>query len=157
MAGFILQRVSVYAACESETEVDQRHCQHLLFHYYATLPPAVYRNMARYHETPTRRAAAKVEDDRQKYSLYLPLHPKPSRKGSVSKHDDKAKKDRESVNRASVDPSTGRRRGTIRSKEHDDEEEQLQRAIEESKREVDPVGGTSRRTGKRARDDSSEE
>lgn len=110
--------------------------------------------MARYHDAPTRRAAAKAEDDRQKYSLYLPLHPKANRKSSVSKSDDKAKKDRrESVNRASVDPSTGKRRGTMRSKEHDDEEEQLQRAIEESKREADPGG---RRGGKRGRDDSEE-
>ncbi|KAF2171901.1 hypothetical protein M409DRAFT_18131 [Zasmidium cellare ATCC 36951] len=113
--------------------------------------------MARYHDTPTRHAAAKAEDNRQKYSLYLPLHPKANRKGSVSKHDDKAKKDRESVNRASVDPSTGKRRGTMRSKEHDDEEEQLQRAIEESRRDAEPVGGTGRRGGKRGRDDSSED
>lgn len=112
--------------------------------------------MARYHETPTRRAAAKTEDNRQRYSLYLPLHPKASRKGSMSKHDDKAKRERESVNRASVDPSTGKRRGTMRSKEHDDEEEQLQRAIEESRRDAEPTG-TGRRSGKRGRDDSSEE
>lgn len=113
--------------------------------------------MARYHDAPTRRAAAKADDNRQKYSLYLPLHPKAARKGSVSKHDDKAKKERESVNRASVDPSTGKRRGTMRSKEHDDEEEQLQRAIEESRRDAEPVGGTGRRSTKRGRDDSSEE
>ena len=112
--------------------------------------------MARYHETPTRRAAAKTEDNRQKYSLYIPLHPKAQRRGSTSKQDDKAKKERQSADpRASVDPSTGKRRGTIRSKELDDEEEQLRQAIEESKRE----GGTGagRRNGKRARDDSSEE
>jgi hypothetical protein len=114
--------------------------------------------MARYHETPTRHAAAKVENNRQKYSLYLPLHPKAARKGSISKHDDKAKKERDLVaSRGSVDPTTGRRRGTMRSKEHDDEEEQLKRAIEESRREVDSVAGTGRRVAKRGRDDSSEE
>ncbi|EME44846.1 hypothetical protein DOTSEDRAFT_70787 [Dothistroma septosporum NZE10] len=91
----------------------------------------------------------------QKYSLYIPLHPKAQRRGSTSKPDDKARKDRQSADpRASVDPSTGKRRGTIRSKELDDEEEQLRQAIEESKRE----GGTGTgRRGKRARDDSSED
>ncbi|SMR50313.1 unnamed protein product [Zymoseptoria tritici ST99CH_3D1] len=94
----------------------------------------------------------------QKYSLYLPLHPKASRKGSVSKHDDKAKKERDlAASRGSVDPTTGRRRGTMRSKEHDDEEEQLKRAIEESKRAADGGTGTGRRVGKRGRDDSSED
>lgn len=42
----------------------------------------------------------------------------------------------------------------MRSKEHDDEEEQLKRAIEESKR--DAPGTTSRRLGKRARDETEE-
>lgn len=113
--------------------------------------------MARYHDAPTRNAAAKVDDNRQKYSLYIPLHPKARRKGSVSKHDEKATKERELASRGSVDPATGKRRGTMRSKEHDDEEEQLKRAIEESKREVDGVGGSGRRAVKRVRDDSSEE
>lgn len=115
--------------------------------------------MARYHDAPLRKAAAKTDNDRQKYSLYAPLHPKAQRKGSVSKYDEKAKKERESAaSRASVDPFTGKRRATMRSKEHDDEEEQLKRAIEESKREVDTVGGsgTGRRYGKRARDESEE-
>ncbi|KAI5357121.1 Putative Zinc finger, PHD-type, ubiquitin interacting, Zinc finger, FYVE/PHD-type [Septoria linicola] len=94
----------------------------------------------------------------QKYSLYLPLHPKASqRKGSVSKSDDRARKEREmAASRASVDPATGKRRATMRSKEHDDEEEQLRIAIEESKRES-AGKGTGRRNGKRNRDDSSEE
>jgi hypothetical protein len=114
--------------------------------------------MARYHDTPTRNAAAKAENNRQKYSLYLPLHPKAARKSSVSKHDDKAKKEREMLaSRGSVDPTTGKRRGTMRSKEHDDEEEQLKRAIEESRREVDGVVGSGRRVTKRGREDSSEE
>jgi hypothetical protein len=43
----------------------------------------------------------------------------------------------------------------MRSKEHDDEEEQIQRAIEESKREVEGSTG-GRRNGKRLRDDSEE-
>lgn len=73
------------------------------------------------------------------------------------KHDDKARKERESVlSRASVDPSTGKRRVTMRSKEHDDEEEQLKRAIEESKREVEGSETGGRRNGKRSRDDSEE-
>ncbi|PIA95013.1 putative histone deacetylase complex subunit cti6 [Cercospora beticola] len=95
----------------------------------------------------------------QKYSLYVPLHPKASqRKGSVSKYDDKARKERESAaSRASVDPATGKRRATMRSKEHDDEEEQLRIAIEESKREQAGKSGNGRRNGKRGRDDSSEE
>lgn len=115
--------------------------------------------MARYHDIPTRRAAAKIEDDRQSYSLYLPLHPKSStRKNSVSKPDDKARKERESLaSRASVDPATGKRRATMRSKEHDEEEEQIRIAIERSTREVSSKGGTGRRNGKRTRDDSSEE
>ena len=80
---------------------------------------------------------------------------KSERKGSVSKNDDKTKRDRETtVSRASADPVTGRRRGTMRSKEHDEEEEELQRALEESKREV--AAGNVRRNGKRARDDSEE-
>lgn len=112
--------------------------------------------MARYHDSPARAAANTAEFNRQKYSLYLPLYPKTQRKGSVSKDEDninnKAKKQ---SSRASVDPSTGKRRATIRSKEHDDEEEQLKRAIEESKRDVEPSGGNGRRT-KRGRDDSDE-
>lgn len=119
--------------------------------------------MARYHEGAARPRAAAVQaekaintQDRQKYSLYNPVHSKSVRKGSVSKHDDSAKKEREmTASRASADPTTGRRRGTMRSKEHDDEEEQLRIALEESKREV--VGsGTGRRNGKRARDESEE-
>jgi hypothetical protein len=43
----------------------------------------------------------------------------------------------------------------MRSKEHDDEEAQIQRAIEESRREV-AAGGNGKRNGKRARDDSEE-
>ena len=95
--------------------------------------------MARYHEASRPRAAAQNAEkainthDRQKYSLYTPLHPKSVRKDSISKNDEKAKKEREAtVSRASADPITGRRRATMRSKEHDDEEEQLQRALEES-------------------------
>lgn len=111
--------------------------------------------MARYHDTPTRAAAKKVEN-RQRYSLYQPVYAKANRKASVSKHGDKAQKEREAlISRASADPATGKRRATMRSKEHDAEEEQIQRAIEESRREVESaVGG--RRNGKRVRDDSEE-
>lgn len=110
--------------------------------------------MARYHDTPTRITAKRVEY-RQKYSLYAPVQAKSSRNGSVSKSDDKARKEREgTASRASADPSTGRRRGTMRSKEHDDEEEQLRRALEESKRETAPANG--RRAGKRAREENEE-
>lgn len=42
----------------------------------------------------------------------------------------------------------------MRSKEHDDEEEQLQRALEESKKVNDLSGG--KRNGKRSREDSEE-
>ncbi|EME84475.1 uncharacterized protein MYCFIDRAFT_214754 [Pseudocercospora fijiensis CIRAD86] len=47
----------------------------------------------------------------------------------------------------------------MRSREHDDEDEQLRKAIEESQREAGPgsEGATGRRNGKRGRDDSSEE
>lgn len=109
--------------------------------------------MARYHATPTR-ATANSAPNSQKYSLYLPLHPKVHRKSSISKYDEKARRDRESVvSRGSTEP--GKRRATMRSKEHDDEEEQLQRAIEESKRDTEGVG-SGKRTGKRSRDDSEE-
>ncbi|KAF2770625.1 hypothetical protein EJ03DRAFT_326248 [Teratosphaeria nubilosa] len=87
----------------------------------------------------------------QKYSLYLPVTSKQKRKTSMTKSDEKARKERdELLNRASTEP--GRRRGTQRSKEHDDEEEQLRRALEESKREAG--GGNGKRNGKRSRDDS---
>ena len=43
----------------------------------------------------------------------------------------------------------------MRSKEHDDEEEQLRRALEESKKEVDGAGA-GKRSGKRAREDNDE-
>ncbi|KAK4544773.1 hypothetical protein LTR36_004022 [Oleoguttula mirabilis] len=90
----------------------------------------------------------------QKYSIYNPVHARTVRKGSVSKNDDSAKRERETTaSRASADPTTGRRRGTMRSKEHDDEEEQLRIALEESKREV-AASGNGRKNGKRARDDS---
>ena len=55
------------------------------------------------------------------------------------------------ISRGSIDPISGKRRGTIRSREHDEEAEQIQRAIEDSAREA------GRRGGKRSRDDSSEE
>ncbi|KAI7085069.1 hypothetical protein KC356_g6205 [Hortaea werneckii] len=90
----------------------------------------------------------------QQYSIYLPVNPQTKRKGSVSKSDDKTKKERDTAAmRASADPATGRRRGTMRSKEHDDEEEQLRRALEESRREQEG-SGNGRRNGKRARDES---
>ncbi|KAI7463150.1 hypothetical protein KC351_g15997, partial [Hortaea werneckii] len=90
----------------------------------------------------------------QQYSIYLPVNPQTKRKGSVSKSDDKTKKERDAAAmRASADPATGRRRGTMRSKEHDDEEEQLRRALEESRREQEGPGN-GRRIGKRARDES---
>ena len=119
--------------------------------------------MARYHEGESKPRAAALQAEqainnknRQKYSVYDPLLLKTERNGSISKHDEKAKRDREAtVSRASADPITGRRRGTMRSKEHDEEEEELQRALEESKREV-AGSGTGRRIGKRARDDSEE-
>lgn len=119
--------------------------------------------MARYHESSTPRKAVqraeqanRILSDSQHYSNYLPLHPQAKRKGSVSKSDKDAKREREATNpRASVDPSSGRRRGTMRSKEHDDEEEQLRIALEESKREVDG-SGKGRRNGKRGRDESEE-
>ena len=108
--------------------------------------------MARYHDTPTRKAAKSTEN-RQNYSLYQPVN---KRKSSVSKQGDKAQKDRDSVtSRMSADPPGGRRRGTIRSKEHDDEEAQIARAIEESKREVG-TGKGGKRSGKRERDDTEE-
>lgn len=116
--------------------------------------------MARYHESSTtRRAAAKAADkieNRQKYSDYLPVTSKAKRRGSTVKPDDQARKEREALlSRASTDPGTGRRRATMRSKEHDDEEEQLRIALEESKREVEGPG-TGKRNGKRGRDDSEE-
>jgi hypothetical protein len=111
--------------------------------------------MARYHETPAR-SAAKTVDYRQKYSLYQPVHGKSNRKASVSKHGDKAQRERDAL-RASAEAvgGAGRRRATMRSKEHDDEEELLQRAIEESKREIE-ARAAARKNGKRARDDSEE-
>nr|POF22212.1 putative histone deacetylase complex subunit cti6 [Quercus suber] len=110
--------------------------------------------MARYHSAPQRAAADQAEHRRQ-YSLWVPLHPQFARKSSTSKSDDRSKRERENtVGRASADPVTGRRRGTMRSKEHDDEEEQLQRALEESKKVNEPSGG--KRNGKRSRDDSEE-
>jgi hypothetical protein len=72
----------------------------------------------------------------------------------VSKQSDNGKKDKDTNSRASADPTTGRRRATMRSKEHDEEEEQLQKALEESKKEVG--SGNGRRAGKRGRDDSEE-
>lgn len=131
--------------------------RHLSTAYLPCIPPISLTSptthtsvdMARYHDTPGR-ASAKRIDYSQKYSLYLPLHPTSERKGSVSKSDAAAKREREmTASRASVDP--GRRRATMRSKEHDDEEEQLQRALEESKKE-----NAGRRNGKRARDDGEE-
>ena len=111
--------------------------------------------MARYHETPTR-SAAKTAQHRQKYSLYQPVHGKSNRKASVSKHGDKASREREAL-RASAESQggPGRRRGTMRSKELDEEEELLRRVIEESKREVEG-SGTGKRGGKRMRDASDE-
>ena len=113
--------------------------------------PFYVTTMARYHETPTRAAANKTENS-QRYSLYQPVNGKAHRKQSMSKHGDKAHKERElTSSRGSTDPATGRRRATMRSKEHDDEEEQIRKAIEQSKREVE-----SKRNGKRSRDDSEE-
>jgi hypothetical protein len=111
--------------------------------------------MARYHDAPKRSAAKRI-DYRQRYSLYQPVNGKTQRKGSVSKHGDKAQKERElTASRASVETTSGRRRGTMRSKEHDEEEEQLLKALEESKRDVEGPT-TGRRNGKRVRDASEE-
>ncbi|QIW94778.1 hypothetical protein AMS68_000296 [Peltaster fructicola] len=92
----------------------------------------------------------------QRYSLYLPITSKfTQRKTSMSKgSDDKVKRERaDTASRASADPLTGKRRGTIRSREHDEEAEQIQRAIEESAREAQ--GG--KRSGKRSREESSDD
>ena len=115
----------------------------------------VQHQMARYHETPTR-SAAKTGEFRQKYSLYQPVHGKWNRKPSVSKHGEKAQKERDAL-RASAESTSapGKRRGTMRSKEHDEEEEEFRRAIEESKR-ANPGAEKGKRGGKRARDDSEE-
>ena len=110
--------------------------------------------MARYHDTPTRTSAKRIEYS-QKYSLYQPVYGKSNRKTSVSKHGEKGQKERELADpRGSADPVTGRRRATMRSKEHDDEEEQMRIAIEESKRGLSGTNG--RRNGKRGRDDNDE-
>lgn len=112
--------------------------------------------MARYHDAPARAAAKQSEQHRQPYSLYQPVTSKLQRKGSISRSSDKAQqKEREATaSRASTDPTTGKRRGTIRSKEYDDEEEQFRKAIEESRRDADP--GTGKRGGKRSREDAEE-
>lgn len=111
--------------------------------------------MARYHEGSSERAAAKEALIRQRYSLYLPVTSKHTqRKTSISnRSDDKNKKERAEISRASADPS-GKRRGTMRSREHDEEAEMLQRALEESQRDAQ---GNGKRNGKRTRDDSNEE
>ena len=107
--------------------------------------------MARYHIGSTERAAAKQALNRQRYSLYIPVTSKLRRESFGSKSDEKARKERSEISRGSIDPISGKRRGTIRSREHDEEAEQIQRAIEESDREA------GRRGGKRSRDESSEE
>lgn len=116
--------------------------------------------MARYHDCPVRDTANVNTDksfSRQRYSLYLPLHSRSHRKGSISKPDEKAKRDRENaITRASVDSVPGRRRPTMRSRENYEEEEQFRQAIEESKRDTDSGTG-GRRNGKRAREDGGEE
>ncbi|KAK0943797.1 Histone deacetylase complex subunit [Friedmanniomyces endolithicus] len=95
-----------------------------------------------------------IDSRGQHYSNYLPLYPDSNRKSSLSKNSDNGRKDRDADNsRGSADPTTGRRRATMRSKEHDDEEEQLRRALEESKKEVDGAGA-GKRGGKRAREDN---
>ncbi|KAK1025218.1 Histone deacetylase complex subunit, partial [Friedmanniomyces endolithicus] len=116
--------------------------------------------MARYHEASSpRKAALKSAEankslNSQHYSNYLPLYPDSNRKSSLSRTSDNGRKDRDADNsRGSADPTTGRRRATMRSKEHDDEEEQLRRALEESKKEVDGAGA-GKRSGKRAREDN---
>ncbi len=118
--------------------------------------------MARYHEASSpRKAALKSAEankslNSQHYSNYLPLYPDSNRKSSLSRTSDNGRKDRDADNsRGSADPTTGRRRATMRSKEHDDEEEQLRRALEESKKEVDGAGA-GKRSGKRAREDNDE-
>ena len=74
----------------------------------------------------------------------------------MSKHGDKAQKERENtLSRGSTDPATGRRRATMRSKEHDEEDEQLRKALEESKREVEGAGN-GKKNGKRSREDNEE-
>lgn len=111
--------------------------------------------MARYHDSGPRAGADNAHDS-QKYSLYLPLHSKSSRKGSVSKSkDEKSKSERPEPSRGSVDSTAGRRRNTLKSKQIYDEEEQLRLALEESKGDIDE-GSTGTRKGKRSRDESEE-
>ncbi len=115
--------------------------------------------MARYHDAPTRAAAKKAENS-QKYSLYQPVYSKSNRKPSVSKYGGKAKQDRElAALQGILDPQTGRRRATTRSKEHDDEEEQFRKAIEESRLESRPGkgrNGNGKQNGKRGRENDEE-
>ncbi|KAK6438055.1 Histone deacetylase complex subunit [Oleoguttula sp. CCFEE 5521] len=107
----------------------------------------------------------RVDSRGQRYSLYLPVTSKiAARKNSISsRSDERSRKERAEISRGSIDPASGKRRGTIRSREHDDEAEQIQRAIEESKREVEGDGKSSKssngtkRSGKRSREDSSED
>ncbi|KAM0718957.1 hypothetical protein Q7P37_006029 [Cladosporium fusiforme] len=102
-------------------------------------------------DTRGERASAKEALNRQRYSHYLPVTSKLRRASFGSKSDEKARKERMEISRGSIDPVSGKRRGTIRSREHDEEAEQIQRAIEESAREA------GRRGGKRSRDESSED
>ena len=92
--------------------------------------------------------AADNPTHRQNYSRYQPGWNKPHRTGKPA---DKPAREQDPAARASADPITGRRRATMRSKEHDDEDAQLLRAIEESKREAE-----GRKNGKRSREESQE-
>ncbi|KAF2858934.1 hypothetical protein K470DRAFT_272006 [Piedraia hortae CBS 480.64] len=92
----------------------------------------------------------------QKHSIYAPVANKPKRKASVSRSDERARKEREAhITRASMDSVSVRRRATMRSKEHDVEEEQLRRALEESRRDANP--DATKTNGKRSREGSGEE
>jgi len=93
---------------------------------------------------------------RQKYSRYLPLTEQgttdPSPK-STSR--DKRSRDAKDIKtRASAEALAQKRRHTLNSR---DEAEELERAIEESKKENNSVGaGDGGRNGKRSRSDSDE-
>ncbi|KAM0795369.1 hypothetical protein BDR22DRAFT_871417 [Usnea florida] len=95
----------------------------------------------------------------RRYSHYIPMRiPKSSQSSPAPNSKENSKKSREGrKSLANADSTSKGRRSTMNSRDAAFEEEQLRRAIEESKREGEaPSTNTGRRKGKRSRSESEE-
>ena len=94
----------------------------------------------------------------QRYSLYLPLRNQSSAPATPQPptRDRASRRTKDTKTRPSAEVLSQKRRSTLNSREYYDEDEQLRRAIEESKKDGTIGGSELLRQNKRSRSDSDE-